>query len=372
MRRILLVMALGGRSDGAGGGAGRPAGAGRAHPRVARRAGVVRPDDPGAAGRRPSRARLRSGPARGAGPLLCPGRRRAAHPRRRRPGGPAGHRGGAGPGRLPPGRAGRHRRLLDGWPGRPVPRRARPAGPRRVGTLVMLGTPNHGTIAAWVPATVGGFGRWNATGGDMRPGSPFLRSHGRRRTGRRAVRRHRRCPALAPGSPPRLRRRRSGPRLRRARPVGVAVPGRRRALPRPRPPRRPGSATRRPSAWSIQALGLPPGRPPIRRRRPTSPGPATIRLEYAAIADDHDRWTDDENRFAVSVDPDGGGDGFVPLGEIAYERDAPFTQNWGDGGPSRRPDPAARARAPASTSASTCPRPTPGAARWSPPPSSAT
>jgi len=50
----------------------------------------------------------------------------------------------------------------------------------RVGTLVMLGTPNHGTIAAWVPAAVGGFGRWNATGGDMRPGSPFLRSLGDR------------------------------------------------------------------------------------------------------------------------------------------------------------------------------------------------
>jgi triacylglycerol esterase/lipase EstA (alpha/beta hydrolase family) len=48
----------------------------------------------------------------------------------------------------------------------------------RVRNLVMIGTPNHGTIAAWVPATVGGFGRWNASGGDMRPGSPFLRSMG--------------------------------------------------------------------------------------------------------------------------------------------------------------------------------------------------
>src|SRR5919198_3550560 len=48
----------------------------------------------------------------------------------------------------------------------------------RVGTLVMLGTPNHGTIAAWVPGTIGGFGRWNASGGDMRPGSPFLESLG--------------------------------------------------------------------------------------------------------------------------------------------------------------------------------------------------
>jgi pimeloyl-ACP methyl ester carboxylesterase len=48
----------------------------------------------------------------------------------------------------------------------------------RVGTLVMLGTPNHGTFEAWLPATVGGFGRWNASGGDMRPGSPFLQRMG--------------------------------------------------------------------------------------------------------------------------------------------------------------------------------------------------
>jgi triacylglycerol lipase len=40
----------------------------------------------------------------------------------------------------------------------------------RVRNLVMLGIPNHSTIAAWVPATVGVFGRWNATGADMRPG----------------------------------------------------------------------------------------------------------------------------------------------------------------------------------------------------------
>jgi pimeloyl-ACP methyl ester carboxylesterase len=48
----------------------------------------------------------------------------------------------------------------------------------RVDNLVMLGTPNHGTFEAWVPGTIGGFGRWNASGGDMRPGSAFLRRMG--------------------------------------------------------------------------------------------------------------------------------------------------------------------------------------------------
>src|ERR1044072_6640999 len=43
------------------------------------------------------------------------------------------------------------------------------------------------------------------------------------------------------------------------------------------------------------------------------------------------------DRFAISVDPDGGGDGYVALGEIAYRRDAPFTQQWGDSGPTVGP-----------------------------------
>ena len=120
----------------------------------------------------------------------------------------------------------------------------------RVGTVVMLGTPNHGTIAAWVPGTIGGFGRWNATGGDMRPGSPFLRSLGYGRTGRRALRRHRRRPVLAPVP------------LRRAGPLGVAVPGRRRALPRPRPPWRP--APRSAGGSPDHRAARPPRRPGLR------------------------------------------------------------------------------------------------------------
>ncbi|MGH9011063.1 MAG: hypothetical protein ACRDYF_14610, partial [Acidimicrobiia bacterium] len=89
-------------------------------------------------------------------------------------------------------------------------------------------------------------------------------------------------------------------------------------------------------AMIASALGYhPPDLPPGGAANLT--GSATIRLEYAEIAGDHDRWTDDENRFAISVDPDGGGDAFVPLGEIAYERDAPFTQNWGNGGPTAGP-----------------------------------
>ncbi|MGH9039154.1 MAG: esterase/lipase family protein, partial [Acidimicrobiia bacterium] len=49
----------------------------------------------------------------------------------------------------------------------------------RIDDLVMLGTPSHGTWFGFVPGTIGGFGRWNATGGDMRPGSAFLDNMGR-------------------------------------------------------------------------------------------------------------------------------------------------------------------------------------------------
>lgn len=193
----------------------------------------------------------------------------------------------------------------------------------RVGTMVMLGTPNHGTIAAWVPGTIGGFGRWNATGGDMRPGSPFLRSLG---TAEPAGERY----VGIGGAPPWLPLRYDGlvpsesPFL--AGDEHYLVPAHHGAL--PRDPQAIGVIT---SALGYQPPDLPPG------DGANLSGAATIRLEHAEIAGDHDRWTDDENRFAISVDPDGGGDGFVPVGEIAYERDAPFTQHWGDAGPTVGP-----------------------------------
>ncbi|HVW31261.1 MAG TPA: alpha/beta fold hydrolase [Acidimicrobiia bacterium] len=193
----------------------------------------------------------------------------------------------------------------------------------RVRTLVMLGTPNHGTIAAWVPSTVGGFGRWNATGGDMRPGSAFLRSMGTAEPpGERYVAiggaptwLPARYDGLVPSDSPFL----SGDEH-------YLVPAHHGALPRD------------PQALAIvaEALGHEPAAPPPESGANLG-GPATIRLEYAEIHGDHDRWSADENRFAVSVDPDGGGDGFVRVGEIAYRRDAPFSQNWGDTGPTVGP-----------------------------------
>jgi hypothetical protein len=66
-------------------------------------------------------------------------------------------------------------------------------------------------------------------------------------------------------------------------------------------------------------------------------GAATVRLEHAAVAEDHDWGTDDEFRFDVSIDPDGGNDSYQPAGRIDFRRDAPFTQDWGDRGPAVGP-----------------------------------
>ena len=206
----------------------------------------------------------------------------------------------------------------------------------RVRTVVMLGTPNHGTIAAWVPGTIGGFGRWNATGGDMRPGSPFLGSMGSAEpAGERYV-----AIGGAPSWLPVPRHDYDGD--------GVAH-GYDGLVPSESPfltgdehylvPVHHGGLPRDPQGVHLitEALGRRSAGPPPGDGAANLTGSATIRLEYAAITGDHDRWTDDENRFAISVDPDGGGDGFVPLGEIAYRRDAPFTQNWGDTGPTVGP-----------------------------------
>jgi hypothetical protein len=85
----------------------------------------------------------------------------------------------------------------------------------------------------------------------------------------------------------------------------------------------------------VQALGRSAAAPPGGDRNLV--GSAVIRLEYAAIGEDHDWGTDDDFNFDVSVDPDGGNDGYVHAGRIQYRRDAPFTQDWGDDGPTVGP-----------------------------------
>lgn len=206
----------------------------------------------------------------------------------------------------------------------------------RIDDLVMLGTPNHGTWLGFVPGTIGGFGRWNEMGSDMRPGSPFLR------------------------------------RMGTAEPPGehyVTIGGAPRYLPFPThdydgdgvghgydglvpaespfltgsehylvPVHHGGLVTdAEPIDLVVKALGRK-AEPPA-ADAPNLVGSATLRLEHAAIARDHDWGTDGEFRFEVSVDPDGGGDSYEPAGRIDLRRDAPFVADWGDAGPTVGPVP---------------------------------
>lgn len=206
----------------------------------------------------------------------------------------------------------------------------------RIDDLVMLGTPNHGTWLGFVPGTIGGFGRWNPTGGDMRPGSPFLRRMGTSEpAGERYVTiggapRYLPFPAhdfngdgvghgydgLVPAESPFL-----------AGSEQYLVPVHHGGL----------VTDAQPIDLVVQALGRrvhPPG-----TGESNLVGEATIRLEHAALATDFDWGTDDEFRFDVSVDPDGGNDSYRPAGRIGFKRDAPFVQDWGDAGPTAGPVP---------------------------------
>lgn len=62
-------------------------------------------------------------------------------------------------------------------------------------------------------------------------------------------------------------------------------------------------------------------------------GDAFVRLEYFNVVQDHDNGTTDEFRFDVYVDRDGNNDGYTFVQTLSYNRDAPFTQNWGNTGP---------------------------------------
>ncbi len=200
----------------------------------------------------------------------------------------------------------------------------------RVDDLVMLGTPNHGTWEGWVPGTIGGFGNWNASGGDMAPSSRFLTRMGyAERSGEYytavggdpwylqwlqfdytgdgiahgfdGV-----VPAESPyvtGADFSLTGVHHGELLTADQPLDIVI----------------GALEYTSSQTGIGQANL--------------AGTATVRLEYADIVQDHDWGTTDEFRFDVYVDPDGGSDGYRYVSTIAYDRDAPFTQNWGNTGP---------------------------------------
>ncbi len=218
----------------------------------------------------------------------------------------------------------------DGWHGDGEPDVA-DTWADRVDDLVLLGTPNHGTWEAWVPATLGGFGDWNASGGDMRPGSRFLRRMGTDEPSGEDY--------YAIGGDPWylrwLRDDTDGDGI--AHGFDGVVPA--------ESPYLTGAVFDivgvnhgalltgdMPLDLVVARLGHTGPPPPSDDDEPLT-GDAVVRLEYAEIVADHDFGTKDDNVFDVYVDPDGGNDSYQHAGRIKYRRDAPFVKDWGDDGP---------------------------------------
>lgn len=200
----------------------------------------------------------------------------------------------------------------------------------RVDDLIMLGTPNHGTWQGWVPGTLGGFGNWNATGGDMAPNSKFLTRMGYAEKAGEYYK-------TIGGDPWYLQWLQydyNGDGVNHG--FDGVVPA--------ESPFLTGSdqtlvgfhhgelvTADQPLDLVIQHLGYASSQTGIGQANLA--GSASAKIELANIVQDHDGGTTDEFRFDVYADINGNNDGYTYLNTINYDRDAPFNQNWGNSGP---------------------------------------
>lgn len=200
----------------------------------------------------------------------------------------------------------------------------------QVDDLIMLGTPNHGTILAWFPSTLPVFGVWTSTGGDMRPGSKLLSLMGYAEPAGEYY-------SCGGGDPWYLQ-------IYQSDYDGDGVShGFDGVVPAESPfltgcdnalfsSNHSGLRTDdAPIDWVIQTLGYTSSQ--TGTGGANLAGQATVRLEYFDVVNDHDNGTTDEFRFEIAVDADGNNDGYSVVQTLSYNRDAPFTQNWGNAGP---------------------------------------
>lgn len=200
----------------------------------------------------------------------------------------------------------------------------------RVDDLIMLGTPNHGTWQGWVPGTIGGFGNWNASGGDMFTNSKFLTLMGYAEKAGEYY-------TTVGGDPWYLQW------LQYDYNADGVTHGFDGVVPAESPFLTGANqfltgfhhgelvTADQPLDIVIQELGYTSTQTGVGAANLA--GQANLKLEYANIVQDHDGGTTDEFRFDVYVDPDGNNDGYQYVSQILYDRDAPFTQNWGNAGP---------------------------------------
>lgn len=200
----------------------------------------------------------------------------------------------------------------------------------QVDDLIMLGTPNHGTILAWFPSTLPIFGVWTSSGGDMRPNSKLLSLMGYAEPAGEYY-------SCIGGDPWYLQAYQSD----------YNGDGVTHGFDGVVPAESPFLTGCNNMLTSSNHSGLRTDDAPIDLTigelgytstqtgtgNANLGGAATIRLEYFNVVNDHDGGTTDEFRFEVQVDRDGGNDGYQVVQTLSYNRDAPFTQDWGNAGP---------------------------------------
>lgn len=185
----------------------------------------------------------------------------------------------------------------------------------RVGTLIMLGTPNHGTWEAYVGQLSPLFGDWAASAAQMIPGSSFLDSLGYSEPAGEHYITVGGDPWYLPGFDGVVPT--DSPKLTGAEHYVIAGHH--------------GELATLPNAIDLvlEELGYVPqgvgeGLPLV--------GAAFVRLEYFKMAGDHE-WGTEEYYLDVYVDKDGGNDNYEFVNTLRYDRDGPFTWNPGNSGP---------------------------------------
>ncbi|HUR68605.1 MAG TPA: hypothetical protein VM370_05105 [Candidatus Thermoplasmatota archaeon] len=203
----------------------------------------------------------------------------------------------------------------------------------RVDDLVMLGTPNHGTWEGWVPATIGGFGNWNPTGGDMFGPSKFLSLMGYAEKAGETYR----CVGGNPQYLQWLQFNYDGDSV--AHGFDGVVPA--------ESPFVTGCTmdyvaghhgelvtTDQAVDLVITMLGQTSYQAGVGQANLA--GDLVVRLEKLSVAQDHDSGTTDDYVVDTYVDPDStlGSAGYTLVGSVHYGMNGPGTANWGNTGPS--------------------------------------
>ncbi len=202
----------------------------------------------------------------------------------------------------------------------------------RVDDLIMLGTPNHGTWEAWVPTLIGGFGWWNPTGSDMRPGSEFLDRMG-----------------YAEPAGERYHAIGGDPQYLQWLQYDYDGDGIKHGFDGVVPAESPyvtgatmdyitghhGELVTKDAAIDlvIEFLGQTSYQTGVGDANLA--GDLALRLEYFYVASDHDSGTTDDYVWDFYVDVDGsvGPAGYTFVDSYAYGFDGPGSKNWGNGGP---------------------------------------